>query len=92
MLEERPLGDPNEALASEPSETQEIVEDVVYACLVEGVVVDEDRKVDASDGEGGRVLPDGGIEEGEEEGIEDSAPNCQGIPKKLGWQLTGGRI
>lgn len=73
MLEERTLGDADEALSSKPRETEQVIEDVVDSRLVERVFVLEDRETNAIDLAHGCVLLNGGVEEREEEGVEDPA-------------------
>ena len=49
MLEERSLGDADEALTAEPRQAEEVVQDVVHASLIERVLVGEDRELEAGD-------------------------------------------
>ena len=73
MLEERALGDADEALTTEPGQAEEVVENVVHASLVESAAVDQTREIHACDDERGLVVLDGRVEESEEEWIEDPA-------------------
>ena len=73
MLEERSLGDPHESLSTEPSQTEQIIEDMMNPRLIERLVIDEDRQFQSSDLDVRQLVLNGGIEEQEDQRIENSA-------------------